>query len=150
MTNVANETYLTNARKIVDDGTGSTFSNTKTFGKLVTENDSLTHGLTTTTDSDINFGKTISNDEETTFGKTVDTDETSLYGKTNETTHTGTQTNEENSNNEINSTDQYIEHIYGKSAGRSYSNLLEEYRNTLLNIDMMVINELSDLFMGLW
>lgn len=150
LTNVANETYLTNARKIVDDGTGSTFSNTKTFGKLVTENDSLTHGLTNTTDTNTDFGKTVNNDETTTFGKTVDVDETSSYGKVNETAHSGTRTNEETANNEINTTDQYIEHIYGKTSGKSYSELLEEYRNTFLNIDLMVIKDLGDLFMGLW
>ena len=150
LTNVDNETYLTNARKIIDDGTGSTFSDTKTFGKLVTENDRLTHGLSNTTNVDTDFGKTIDNDETTTFGKTVGIDETTTYGKINNTAHTGTRTNEETSNNEMNSTDQYIEHIFGKSPGKSYSSLLEEYRKTLLNIDLMIISELSDLFMGLW
>lgn len=44
----------------------------------------------------------------------------------------------------------YLENIKGKSAGTSYSKLLNEFRSTLLNIDMMVINEFNDMFMGIW
>lgn len=46
-------------------------------------------------------------------------------------------------------TDDYLEHVYGYS-NYSPSKLLEEYRETFLNIDMMIINELSKLFMGIW
>lgn len=42
------------------------------------------------------------------------------------------------------------EHVYGKRGTLSYSKMLQEYRDTFLNIDMMVINELNDLFFGLW
>lgn len=38
----------------------------------------------------------------------------------------------------------------GKDGTQSYSKLLEEYRQTILNIDMMIIDELSPLFMGIW
>ena len=31
-----------------------------------------------------------------------------------------------------------------------YSEMLNEFRSTFLNVDMMVINELNDLFMNLW
>lgn len=40
--------------------------------------------------------------------------------------------------------------ITGKLGGYSYSELLKQYRETMLNIDMMIINDLSDLFFGLW
>lgn len=49
-----------------------------------------------------------------------------------------------------NSTDEYLERIQGKNGGVSYSKLLQEYRETFLNIDMMVIKELKDLFFNLW
>lgn len=39
---------------------------------------------------------------------------------------------------------------HGKDGTQSYSKLLEEYRQTILNIDMMIIDELSQLFMGIW
>ena len=32
----------------------------------------------------------------------------------------------------------------------SYAKMLKEFRETFLNIDMMVIESLSDLFFGLW
>lgn len=52
--------------------------------------------------------------------------------------------------NETNTTEEYTERIYGKMSGGNYSKMLNEYRTTLLNIDMQVIEEFSDLFMGLW
>lgn len=47
-------------------------------------------------------------------------------------------------------TEDYLKHVVGKSGGASYSKLLVEYRDTFLNIDMLVIKELEDLFFGLW
>lgn len=47
-------------------------------------------------------------------------------------------------------TTDYIEHITGKRGSVSYSQLVMEYRQTLVNIDMMIINELEDLFFLLW
>lgn len=41
----------------------------------------------------------------------------------------------------------YTKKRSGKSAGKSYSELVEEYRKILLNIDMMIISELETLFM---
>ena len=35
----------------------------------------------------------------------------------------------------------------GKSPGKTYAEMIEEYRNILLNIDMMIISELETLFM---
>lgn len=48
------------------------------------------------------------------------------------------------------SDDNYIENLKGNNGSKSYSELLMEYRNTLINIDMMIIDELADLFMGVW
>lgn len=54
-------------------------------------------------------------------------------------------------NSGSNSTDgDYWETIKGKMGGTSYSKMLQEYRKTFLNIDMMVIDELSTLFFNLW
>ena len=47
----------------------------------------------------------------------------------------------------INTTDSYIEHVYGKLGVSSYSKLIMEYRESLINIDMMIIDDLTDLFM---
>ena len=47
-------------------------------------------------------------------------------------------------------TEDYIERVSGKQGNISYSKMLEEFRQTFLNIDKMVIDELSTLFFGLW
>ena len=55
------------------------------------------------------------------------------------------------SNSGTNSTDERVtETINGKRNGTSYSKLLQEFRDTLINLDMMIIEEFSDLFFGLW
>lgn len=46
--------------------------------------------------------------------------------------------------------DDYLEHVYGKRGSATYSQLLQEYRKTFLNIDMMVIDDLADLFINVW
>ena len=46
-------------------------------------------------------------------------------------------------------TDEYVEHLTGYS-GVSPSKMLKEYRDILLNIDVMIIEELKDLFIQLW
>ena len=55
-----------------------------------------------------------------------------------------------NLNGEVNSTEEYLEKVSGKIGSGNYSEMLMKYRKTFLNIDMMVINELEDLFFGLW
>lgn len=114
LTNVENENYLTNARKIVDDSTGSNTEASTTYGKTVT---------TTDTGTQRNKGDSSNTRE-------IDT-------KTDTSNHTDTL-------------ESYLQHVWGKTPGASFSKLLKEYRETFLNIDMMVINELKDLFFNLW
>lgn len=44
----------------------------------------------------------------------------------------------------------FLRHIVGKEGSASYSKLLQEYRETFLNIDMMIIRDLRDLFMQIY
>lgn len=62
----------------------------------------------------------------------------------------GNYSGSENSNSTMNTTEKYVESIAGKMGTASYSKMLNEYRGTLLNIDTMVVDEFSDLFMQLW
>lgn len=49
-----------------------------------------------------------------------------------------------------NSTEEYVKTIIGNN-GKTYNiEILNEIKNNLLNIDMMIINDLSDLFMGIF
>lgn len=41
-------------------------------------------------------------------------------------------------------------HVKGKTNNKSYAEILQEYRQSLINIDMMIINELQDLFMQIY
>lgn len=50
----------------------------------------------------------------------------------------------------LSNTEDYLEKVIGSNGGESFSERLTEYRSTFINIDMMVVNELEDLFFGLW
>ena len=62
----------------------------------------------------------------------------------------GTRKGSKTSNSNLTDTESYLESVRGKMSSKSYSALLMEYRETFINIDMMLIGELSDLFLGLW
>lgn len=84
---------------------------------------------------------------------TKDTNSGSSNGN-NTVTNTGESTFDGNRNvkgNEtIATTEKYLEKVSGKQGTVSYSELILKYRQTFLNIDQMVINELETLFMGVW
>lgn len=50
----------------------------------------------------------------------------------------------------IKNVEDYLETVKGKQGTQDYSTLLLKYRETFLNIDMQVIEELNDLFLNLW
>ena len=119
--NVQNDTYLTNAR-------------------MVNDSDSQT-GETTVSGNDTSKGTTTAN------SSTDGTNDTERNISTNDSEEKSVS---QNLNKNLNSIDDYIEHVKGKNGGVSYSAMLNEFRTTFLNIDMQVINELGDLFMNLW
>ena len=45
---------------------------------------------------------------------------------------------------------EYEEHIVGKRSYMTYSKMLQEFRETFLNIDMMILEELKPCFMNIW
>lgn len=55
-----------------------------------------------------------------------------------------------NENSVGNTLEDYLEHVSGKRGSVTYSKMIMEFRDSFLNIDMMIINELNSLFMGLW
>lgn len=71
---------------------------------------------------------------------------------TNEQTSTSNANNTNNSTNDTNvaHSEDYLKTVKGNNAGRTDSEMLMEYRKTFLNIDMKVIEELEELFMGVW
>lgn len=97
-----------------------------------------THVITDGTGSNI--------DAETEYGKISETEydtNTKTDGKANEKT-TGETTREASGRGD------YFEKIKGKLHGKSYAELLQELRKTFINIDLMVIKDLSDLFFNIY
>lgn len=58
--------------------------------------------------------------------------------------------NEVNDTSLSNGTNNYIKKIIGNNGGKYNIELLKEIQNSIINIDIMVINELQDLFMGIF
>lgn len=58
--------------------------------------------------------------------------------------------NEINDTSLSNGTNNYIKKIVGNNGGKYNIELLKEIQNSIINIDIMIINELQDLFMGIY
>lgn len=54
------------------------------------------------------------------------------------------------SNKDATRNEDYTERVSGKTGSESYGKLLEDYRKSLWNIDVLIIGELEDLFFGLY
>ena len=121
LTDLEANTYLTNAT-IVDD------------------NNSTTDNGTLENTSNVSYNDSSETNTENDTVKRVESNSTS------DTTRTGTNYNY----SDITDTTKYLEHVTGKQGTASYSKMLQEFRETFLNIDMMVIEELEPLFMQLW
>lgn len=90
-----------------------------------------------------NARKIDENSSSETNATTGDTSQTSTN-----VTDTATTTTTGNTNSKT--IEDYIETLEGKQGTQSYSAMLNEFRNTFLNIDMMIIDELNELFFQLW
>ena len=123
LSGVENQTYLTDARKTTNEDKSN-----------VDNKSSSTSGDTITS----------STSEDTTSNR--DTTDTTDKTSKSVTSATGSSKNEETNTFQEN----YNELTKGKTSSVSYSKLLTEYRESMLNIDMMIIEEFSELFLLLW
>lgn len=114
---------------------------------------------------DSTAANTIKNNNTNTYNETTrdlysDTPQGALTGVENEeyltnarkniANSTNTDNGTSTSNGKGNSNDEFKETVSGKRGSQLYSQMLIEYRRTFLNIDMMVIEELGELFLNLW
>lgn len=142
---LTNDAYLTNARIINDTGnetsSGSATSDTTSSG--VSNSESSTQASTSENETFTGNTNNSSNSSGNNISS-VDDNKTLNSTKNNSTDtakyKTGTVSNSE----------EYFERVVGKRGTISNSKLLKEFRETFLNIDKMVIEELNDLFFGLW
>lgn len=94
---------------------------------------------------------TIVNSNDNTT-ETVNNTENGNVSYSDDTTVNGSENRTENvtDNETLQTTEEYINKIQGKRGGQSYASMISEYRNIIVNIDMMIINDLNDLFMNIW
>ena len=120
---VRNEDYLTNATHVTD--TPSYVDNQTTTEQ--------------TSDSTLEYNKGDKNNDN--YKDTTDTDNT----RTTDMTQTY---NKDVDHGE--GTDSYENKEFGKIGTETYQEMVMKYRETFLNIDMMIIRDLGDLFMKVW
>ena len=142
--------------KTTESNSNNTVTNDNTLNRFsdTPQNSMDTQGiadsvpLTTVTkvNEDINVNSTGS--------KTGNVDSSSSVDKTINDTVKGNDSREISgsgtSTENVNSTDKYIETVRGKQGTENYSSLLKKFRETFLNIDMMIIEDCSDCFFTLW
>lgn len=124
------------------------------YGGVTTRVDTLntthtqthTKGTTETTDHDYES----KHETEHAYGSVENTDHT--LNTNTATTNNANSTTSDNGNTvkDIHSTEDYLEHVYGKTGGSDYATIINNYRKTFINVDLKIIHELEDLFFGLW
>ena len=101
---------------------------------------------TSSTSQSSNNGKNLFQD--TPQGKISQTDIDNQTWATNLTLNKNEI--EDESNAKGNGTNEYLKTILGNNGGKFNIDILNDIKNNLMNIDLMVINELNDLFMGIF
>lgn len=120
--------------KNVSNGSGTNNTNTLNRFSDTPQNSMDTQGIA---DSVPLTTVTKVNEDNTTTNESTDT-----LTRNDNKTGSGTEN--------INNTDKYIETVKGKQGTENYSSLLKKFRETFLNIDMMIIEDCSDCFFTLW
>ncbi len=122
------------------EGSGSGDNSETTSGEGSYENERTDSGWSVF--SDTPQGSLVNVENETYL--------TNATKQTGSNSGSGSNTSSGTRSGEYSDINQYIDHVYGKMPGKSYATMVKEYRENLINIDMMVIDELKDLFMKIW
>ena len=130
------------SKKIYDENNDETVNNSETTNGSFVESNSGNRV------NNRNESESNSEREDSVFSESdVNNDQRRVEGRGNENeTISRMRTDDKTST----STDEYLQRVSGKSGGMTYSAMILEYRETFINIDEMIIEELSDLFFGLW
>lgn len=95
----------------------------------------------------INNSKATSNNSESGITDQTTADETKATANSESNATTATDTLNKTTSNDF---ENYVNHVVGKSEGETYSEMLIKFRETFLNIDMMIIDELKTCFMMIY
>ena len=94
-----------------------------------------------------------------TFGNTLETynkdgdktDNTHIHSVTDSTNDTDFRSNDTEINDiDKNGEDSFLNVQVGKHGSNTYASMIQEWRDTFLNIDKMIIDELDSLFLQIW
>ena len=141
LTGIDNMTYLTTAEKITDNGSNDTTDNI-TDSKTTSGQNSKTDTTVDTENKNVNKTGSKTFADEKTFSENRSLQDTkNLSEEINESGSKSSSTD---------TTKRLVEEIIGKRGTTSYPKLIEEMRKSFLNIDMMIIRDLENLFMLLW
>lgn len=155
LSGITTENYLTNARKNTNDYSSS---DNRSFDETTSANnkdelDAATHGTDDYTHSATNQVTDTGSDNRTVDMQVASNGNVNTtFNTSRETENTQSTTNEDSreGNETVKDVMSYLTTVKGRSGGKSNSELFMEYLKTFMNIDMMVIEELHDLFMLLW
>lgn len=129
--------YMTNASN--GTSTGSTSGNDK--NETTAKNTVNNTGTVSNTGTD-----TVSDSHTLTKTGTVKNDSTNTTTSDSTLSKTGTVVNDGNDSR----TDAHTETVMGYEGSATYAELLKKYSDAIINIDMMIINDLSTMFMQIW
>lgn len=140
------------------DGSGDNDSTTESSNSSSgTSTDDYKRSLTTSSDDWSYYSDTpqggITGLEDKSYmttaqNQTSSTEDGGSDHRENESSATNTGTNKATAT--YTDTEEYLEHVKGKQGTQSYASMLKEYRETFMNIDALIMGELSDLFIDLW
>lgn len=141
-------TQMDTSRELSNESTSwNMFQDTPQGGLTGVENNAYLSSATKVTNETSESTEESQIGENTRSNTVSETDENN-GSDTGKQTYTGNSNNEFNS--KINGMEDYIEHIKGTNGGMSYSKRIKEFRDTFLNIDLQVIDNLKNLFFYLW
>ena len=166
--NIFDDTNLTTTRDTSGDTVGTSSGITQRSGSGSTETENAgtnaTSGNTSSSANHINkYSDTpqgaITNLENGTYltnaSQDVDTGSTqnassATSSQIGEEHTTSSDTEQKADTNTVNRTEQYIEKVVGKHGGKNFMLELKDAYDAFINIDMCIIRDLQDLFMGVW
>lgn len=102
--------------------------------------------------SELRTGKHMSSadTEDITTNNISENQSTQKYARADESHNSATGSEVGNKSREGVTTEQYVQHIFGKGEGGTMSSAMMEFRKTFLNIDKQVMDSLNSCFMIIW
>lgn len=137
LSDLREDRYLTNAT--LDNGNNTNDTNNKQSSVTAGNEKQTTHNLENKTGNNENKRSKINNDNENVI-------ELNTGGRLRNELGARSRIGKE----EIKNTEAYVNFVVGSNGSTTYPAKIMEFRKSLLNIDAMIIEELNELFLGIW